>query len=188
MGGVMKKIVIGLCGKAGAGKTTAARILEEDRGFVRLPFAGPLKAMARAFGLSAAEMTLFKEIPLERLNWKTPRQFMQFLGTEFGRKLIGENVWVYAWSASLGESAVENFGDILVVADDVRFENEAVAIREEGGLVIEITRAGAGSASGAGHASEAGVVPDITIANDGSEEDLSRALMAALVRAGSNFP
>ncbi len=165
----MSKIIIGFTGKAGAGKTTAARILAQERGFTVLSFASPIKAMARAFGLTAADMTIYKEVPHGRLNGKTPRQFQQMLGTEFGRNLIGPDVWLASWHDGLSESMVENFGDILVATDDCRFENEAAAIRAEGGIVVEIQRDGAGSASGGSHTSEAGVVADLSIFNDGTE-------------------
>jgi hypothetical protein len=246
MGGVIMRLV-GFCGDAGAGKSTAARILEEEHGFVILPFAGPMKAMALAFGLSKDEVFNSKETPprtelpekmstvlakkmltrlvpigrfyaseqrplselaglsgaaavaslvdwydAERESIKTPRHFLQKLGTEWGRERISDNVWIDAWKRDALQAQLEAVADacdslalLRAVADDVRFENEAAAIRKEGGLVIEITRAGAGSASGAGHASEAGVVPDITIANDGSEEDLSREIMVVLARAGT---
>lgn len=178
----MRKIIIGFSGLAGAGKSTAARILADHHRFTVLPFAGPLKAMTRAFGLTAAEMTIDKELPLQRLNGRSPRQFMQLLGTEFGRDLIGPNVWVDAWRNSLGESAAEHFGDILAAADDVRFENEAAAIRAEGGLVVRIEREGAGSVTGAGHSSEAGVVADITITNDGSPAEFAAQVLGLLDR------
>lgn len=147
--------IIGLCGLAGSGKTTIANYLVEHHGFVRLPFAGPLKAMAAAFGLGPREMAGdLKETPSDLLCGKTPRQFMQLLGTEFGRELIGADVWVRAWERALGGIAVDGFQPLRVVADDLRFANEAAAIRRRGGVVVQLIRDGAGSASGAGHASE----------------------------------
>lgn len=147
--------IIGLCGLAGSGKTTIANHLVEHHGFVRLPFAGPLKAMAAAFGLGPRELAGdLKEVPSDLLCGRTPRQFMQLLGTEFGRELIGENVWVRAWERALGDLATDGFRPLRVVADDMRFPNEAAAIRARGGVVVQLIREGAGSASGGGHASE----------------------------------
>lgn len=147
--------IIGLCGLAGSGKTTIANHLVEHHGFVRLPFAGPLKAMAGAFGLGPRELAGdLKEVPSDLLCGRTPRQFMQLLGTEFGREMIGEDVWVRAWERALGELAVDGFKPLRIVADDLRFENEAAAIRRRGGVVVQLIREGAGSATGGRHVSE----------------------------------
>jgi hypothetical protein len=186
---------VGFTGLAGSGKSTAARILADEFGFIVLPFAGPLKAMTRAFGLTAREMAGdLKEAPCDALGGKTPRQFMQMLGTEFGRQMIGENVWVKAWER--GASDLDTDADLtdpcdpsarpLVVADDVRFANEAAAIRSRGGRVIRIERPGAGSASGAGHASERqDFTPDRVIRNTGSEAALRGQLLLALREFGA---
>lgn len=155
-------MIIGFAGLAGSGKTTAARMLEEEADFVRLPFAGPLKAMGRAFGLTPHEMAGdLKEAPCAALCGRTPRQFLQALGTDFGRNMIGENVWVEAWRRAVEKErldAVASFCEadppFNIVVDDVRFPNEVAAIEAMGGVVVRIDRPGAGSASGAGHPSE----------------------------------
>lgn len=178
-------MIIGLCGLAGSGKTTAARHLEAEHGFTVLPFAGPLKRMARAFGLTLREMAGdLKEAPCDALCGRTPRQFMQWLGTEFGRQMIGEDVWVNAWRRTVREAHMDAIADLCdedararIVADDVRFPNEAAAIRAMGGIVIRIERPGAGSSSGAGHASETqGFPADLVILNTGTEADLKRQI------------
>jgi hypothetical protein len=68
-----------------------------------------------------------------------------------------------------------------VVADDVRFANEAVAVVTLGGYVLRIERVGAGSASGAAHDSEMQTFEATAqLRNDGSIRDLGRSVEAAL--------
>jgi len=113
---------------------------------------------------------------------------MQWLGTEWGRNLIGEGFWIAAWQAATQAGHLQHpTGGLvpLIVADDVRFANEAKAIRDRGGLVVRIERPGAGSASGAGHASERmDFVPDRIIRNTGDLVAFHRAIddLAASLR------
>ncbi|PZU95022.1 MAG: hypothetical protein DI527_02020 [Chelatococcus sp.] len=170
---------IGFCGAAGAGKSTAAERMVKRWRFNHVRFAGPLKAMLAALGLSVEQLDgALKEEPTPLLCGRTPRQAMQWLGTEWGRELIGSEFWIAAWRAAVERAPGfhgpgpafrgETGFDRLIVADDVRFANEAQAIRDRGGLVVRIERAGAGSASGPGHASErAEFVPDRIIRNSG---------------------
>lgn len=184
---------IGICGPAGAGKSTAAERLVERWRFNRVRFAGPLKAMMLALGLDPAQVDGDrKEEPSALLCGRTPRQAMQWLGTEWGRNLIGEGFWIAAWQAAvervspdLNSLSQAVRGVRLIVADDVRFANEAKAIRDRGGLVIRIERPGAGSTSGAGHASERmDFVPDRIIRNTGDLAAFHRAIddLAASLR------
>lgn len=118
----------------------------------------------------------------DRPAWRTPRIFLQRLGTEWGRQRIYSEIWVEAWRHNVALEAVEHFGAEIIVADDCRFENEARAIRAEGGKIVRIERPGSGSASGAAHASENGVKPDITIQNDGPPEVLRARILGILDR------
>jgi len=174
---------IGFCGPAGAGKSTAAEHLMLKWHFQRVRFAGPLKAMMLALGLDPAQVDGDrKEEPSALLCGRTPRQAMQWLGTEWGRNLIGEGFWIAAWQAAVersppGQPWTE--APKLIVADDVRFANEAKAIRDRGGLVIRIERPGAGSASGGDHASECmDFVPDRIIRNTGDLAAFHKAIDA----------
>src|SRR5262245_6513313 len=89
--------IIGLTGKLKSGKTEAALHLCK-KGFTRVRFAGPLKNMMTCLQLTDAEIEgMLKEQPCDLLCGKTPRYAMQTIGTEWGRALIGEDLWVNAW-------------------------------------------------------------------------------------------
>ncbi|XUM19730.1 deoxynucleotide monophosphate kinase [Bradyrhizobium oligotrophicum S58] len=138
------RTIIAFTGLAGAGKSTAAAHLVKLRGFERVRFAGPLKAMMAALGCTAAEIDGDrKETPCDLLGGKTPRWAMQTLGTEWGRQLIGPDLWIRAWRAAVDRLPAGT----PVVVDDCRFPNEAEAIRSAGGVVVRLERPGAGTAS-----------------------------------------
>ena len=131
-------MLIGFAGKAGAGKTTAARFLEREHHFKRVRFAEPLKLMLRALGLSWEEIDgAFKEKPCDLLCGLTPRYAQQTLGTDWGRKLMGIDLWVNAWKREV--EPLLNAGARIVV-DDVRFPNEEAALRELGGVLVNVRR------------------------------------------------
>lgn len=138
------RTIVAFTGLAGAGKSTAAMHLAKSRGFERVRFAGPLKAMMAALGCTTAEIDGDrKEMPCELLGGKTPRWAMQTLGTEWGRQLIGDDLWIRAWQAAVDRLPA----GVPVVVDDCRFPNEAAAVCAAGGIIVRIDRPGAGTAS-----------------------------------------
>lgn len=166
-----RPLVIGFCGAIGAGKTTAAQHLVDRHGLERVRFAGPLKSMMRALGLSEREIDGdLKETPSALLCGRTPRHAMQTLGTEWGRDLVAPDLWISVWR----RQAIAACSRGGVVADDVRFPNEVAAIRALGGIVVRVDRPGTATS---GHASELQpLVPDMAIANDGDAAALSAAV------------
>lgn len=163
------RTLIAFTGLAGSGKSTAAKYLVEHHGFTRVRFAGPLKDMMRALGLTEAEIEGDrKETPCDLLGGKTPRFAMQTIGTEWGRDIVAQDLWIRAFNASLAKVPA----GVPVVVDDARFPNEADAIVAAGGVLVRIVRPGAGSGA-AGHSSEAHTLPCVaTIENASSEGDL----------------
>ncbi len=120
---------------------------------VRHRFAGPLKAMLRTLGLTEAQVDGDeKETPCELLSGHTPRMAMVTLGTEWGRMLIGKDLWV---NATMLRVDTDLAAGRLVVIDDLRFDNEALAVRARGGLIIQLERPGVVYTGE--HASEVGV-------------------------------
>ena len=140
--------VLGLSGYAGAGKTTAANYLEREYGFTRRHIATPLRAMLkellRANGLDDQTIWAYLEGPLKEdlipELGRTGRYLQIKLGTEFGREMIGTDVWVDTWERSVkpGDNPMN---------DSVRFPNEERKIRDMGGFTILIDRPGKGPAS-----------------------------------------
>lgn len=161
-----ERVLIAFTGLAGAGKSTAAAHLVKHRGFTRVRFAGPLKAMMAALGCTEAEIDgALKETPCELLGGRTPRHAMQTLGTEWGRDLIAPDLWIRAFNAAL--PATGN-----VVVDDCRFPNEAAAVTAAGGILVRIERPGAGT-TGYQHSSETHALPAaVTLHNTLSERNL----------------
>lgn len=167
-------MIIGLCGLAGSGKSAVAKTLVRHYGYVRRPFAFPLKRMVAALNIDAELLdgpSAVKERPLPELDGKTLRHTLQTLGTEWGRTHMGPDFWVNQWLRTAPNYA-------FVVADDVRFANEERAVRSLGGIVVRVDRHGAGSKVGAAHASERIdlLKPDYIIVNDGDLADLEDAV------------
>jgi len=142
------------------------------------PFAAPLKRMIEALGVDRKHLygtPAEKAEPLPLFGGLTARHAMQTLGTEWGRQCIGNNFWVTAWFATMPTSPV-------VIADDVRFENEARAIINGGGLVIQVVRDLDDLNRTPKHASEdfARVPFSVRVINDKCPTILQRRLVEAL--------
>jgi hypothetical protein len=168
--------LIGLAGKAGSGKDTVADHLV-DRGWERYALAGPLKrGLCATFGLSMEHFT-DRDLKEQVIEWigKSPRQLAQLYGTEFGRQLVADDIWLrIAEQAYLHACASHAAGFVVT---DVRFVNEARWIRSMGGEVWRLERCGAGTVST--HVSElplADDLVDVSILNDRSFDDLYRVV------------
>lgn len=167
--------VVALAGAAGSGKSTSSAFLVKH-GYTLVKFAGPLKDMCRAIGMTEVMIEGdLKEVPAKMLQGRTPRQFMQWLGTEFGRDMIGQRFWIDLWHERV--NLVLGRGGKVVV-DDCRFSNEAAAVRHCRGTIIRLV--GRGGIAGAHSSEQADFDPDFEIANTGSINDLHQALAAAI--------
>lgn len=154
-------MIIGIVGVAGSGKTIVSRHLVESAGYRKLSFAAPLKRMLRAgFGMTEEQLDGSLKTSTDRtVCSRTPRYLMQTLGTEWGRRMVGPDVWAQLWR----RDALELGGDI--VADDVRFPNEAEAIRALGGVIWRVHRPGLNVDSHASERSQKRIDEDELIMN-----------------------
>lgn len=150
-------MIIGLLGFAGSGKSEVAKFLWSEYGFKRINFKDSLvKEMKQRLPL-VLELIAQKEYasvdaPLSsKIKWlfvdKPPlmRALLQNYGTELRRR-DNPDYWVEQWTYSLSSAGRK------VVADDVRFTNEADAVLIQGGILVKVEKAGLEPKSG--HTSE----------------------------------
>lgn len=174
--------VIGITGKAGSGKDTFAGYLKEalDKGSrvkglvyvdqIARPIKDALGAMLNMPVTDLEDRELKEKSLLDDLELDyTPRQLMQTLGTEWGRKL-DQDIWLKLLEPML--EIYSDFGAQFCLVTDVRFSNEQDWIENRGGCVIEIYRPLATPTSA--HSSELGISrePDYFITNEGSLKGL----------------
>lgn len=149
--------LIGLTGRAGSGKdTVAAKLrlvwwaLDQRRTTVPrtavLAFADPIRDMLRQIGVPDVHMhdRALKEQPVPGIG-RSYRELAQTLGTEWGRQLVADDLWVRLMAERLRESvaAAEDVGMArLAIITDVRLPNEAALVRELGGVLVRIERPG----------------------------------------------
>jgi hypothetical protein len=177
--------IIGLVGFKQSGKSTAATHLEQKYGFVRHNFKDALVAeIKEKFPdlLREIENQYFRnrffacDISLKNgfdlFTTKPPlmRALMQNYGTEVRRK-DDPDYWVKEWIDKLHYLA-DMCGHEKFVTDDVRFLNEANAIKMGSGTIIRLVRTDI--TTGGDHKSETEqleIVPDHTITVGPGEHD-----------------
>lgn len=130
-------MIIGLCGFKRSGKTTVANYLKEEHGFKSLNFKDSLiEELKQNFPDLLDTIGLIQDRTIDELLVEKPplmRALMQNYGTEV-RRGDDPDYWVKRWK----EKCLEAEGNIVV--DDVRFENEANALAEQGGILIRVVR------------------------------------------------
>lgn len=185
--------MIGLAGLMGSGKNEVANMLCDIGGYVEYAFAYKLRE-------EVAEILRTKRIPhdyppaiiptavhyfgkVDKV-WEKPteigmRKLLQWHGTEYRRRLYGDDYWVK-------QTFQEIFMLPKVVLTDVRFQNEYDAIKYDGGEVWLVRRSDREHVYNAAHVSEHFVKTlgphnvDRVIDNDGSLEDLYEKVREAL--------
>lgn len=134
--------LVGMMGKKRSGKNTYADRLSDAHGFAQVAFATPLRRMALAIDPYVYPGTRLSGL-VRSLGWEEAkdhgevRRLLQVIGTDAGRNVLGADVWV---SLATAEVAKLRAAGRPVVITDVRFPNEAKAIRDAGGLLVRVTR------------------------------------------------
>lgn len=175
-------LLIGLTGKAFAGKDLVAMHLHRQHGFFKMAFADPLReGLKTMFGLGDWNFTpAGKESTIEWIG-KSPRELMQTLGTEWGRDQVHVEIWCRLMDQRIRARKAAGMG--LIVISDVRFLDEARFIHSHGGHIWRIVRPGAETTEHSDHPSEQEglrIVEDAAILNDGTIEELKEQVDEAV--------
>lgn len=160
--------LIAFSGPMGSGKSTAVQYLVDRIENIKLiKFAGPLYDM-QEFIYRRVEKVY--KLPAGFIK---DRQLLQWLGTEWGRSRNPE-MWVKLFENDVvGTLSQGN----PVICDDLRFNNEAIIVKQLGGAIIKL-RTNKNheriDTSLSAHASETGIddkYADFIIDNNGTLED-----------------
>lgn len=134
-------LVVGLHGKAGCGKNTAADFFAyQNKAEVirQLAFgAGVKKATSSFFNIPIHEFYDHKDEVSVRWGM-THRSMLQKVGTEFARNMISKDFWVLYLMPEM-EDLLKDGTDVILITD-VRFENEAEWVTKMGGYMVQIVR------------------------------------------------
>lgn len=132
-----KRSLVAFAGFKRSGKSASAEHLAGNFAYFRASFADPLRFMGRSIGLTAEQLTEFKDLPCERLGQRTGRDFMKAMGE------AGRGMWPDMW-AELLRHRIEPLldGGVCVVVDDARRENEVKTLHDLGGIVVWVNRPG----------------------------------------------
>lgn len=129
-------MIIGLCGKMGVGKDYIVNnfiipfLESHERNYMKLSLADQLKVNIMVqHGLS------YNELYENKTN--TSRSLLQREGTENGRVLLGEDIWIRYFDA--WKTVFDNRGFTDYIISDCRFKNEADWIKNNGGIIIKIS-------------------------------------------------
>lgn len=175
----MKPRLIAFCGVMGSGKSTAIKCLKDIQH-------APITLHKFAQTLYDIQEDIYWRIsPVHTRpdDFVKDRKLLQWLGTEWGRETIDKDLWTKLWFRNV-KTILEEYPNYFVVCDDLRFDNEAVLVKNLGGIIIKIDSDKANQridTNLSGHKSESGVnlsYIDYIIENNGSIDDLKTSLLS----------
>ena len=128
-------MLIGIHGKAGVGKDTAAAILIGAYGGRRFAFADPVREIAaKLFDLDVQDFDTQEKKALVDDRWNMSRRTMlQFVGTELVRQNLSDRHWIKL--LHLRRQHHKNGNHYIT---DCRFQNELDYVVQQGGFILHI--------------------------------------------------
>lgn len=170
-------IVVGISGRAGAGKDSLADELVRNHGFTRVGFADALKESllvlnpfvptdeGRGFE-RLSELVGREGWERAKRNYPEVRRLLQSLGAEAVRDRLGKDMWIH-----VADREVQRHDRVVI--PDVRYRNETDYVRGYGGIVVSIRRPLYSETDGTHSSEQTDRLPyDVLLINDGDLDDL----------------
>jgi len=134
-------MLIGISGQKFHGKDTLADLLVLHYHFHKISFADPIKLICKTlFNFNHDQLYGNLKETIDPIWNITPRSAFQFIGTDLFRNHMNELIpginqdfWIHCLLRNLNP-------ELHYVIPDVRFPNEAQAIKDKGGFIIKIIR------------------------------------------------
>jgi hypothetical protein len=194
--------LIGISGKLRSGKDTVADYLVQKYGWVKLGMSDPLNdalikldplilvpddsVVPRGYWRYQEIVTILeKHFPGDSYTQAKTipevRRLLQMLGTEIGRNMFGENVWVDLAADKIQRLRHEG-KDVIITG--IRFPNESLLIERLGGIRVLVERPGLANTDFSSHASEVSLdhdAVDLVIHNSSDLDHLYEAVDRLMV-------
>lgn len=187
--------LIGVSGKAGAGKDTVSGFIcdwfcenEPTTHVETIHLADPLKKTASVlFGVNIVNFYDRNLKEKRDTYWgMTYREMLQRLGTESVRDVFGEDFWIDRFRLEIEN---RNPKPKVVIVPDIRFDNEAKFIRNHGGVILAVVRPDLVEIEHNDHASERGIEVgprDIVLMNTYGLDELRDIVYTAMTDLADN--
>jgi dephospho-CoA kinase len=136
--------IIAICGARRCGKDTLAHILEEHYGYKHLKISQELKSIvSQLFSFNQEQLENDNKDFVDERYGITPREIMQFFGTEMMQYKLGEllpSMGKKFWIKLFIERYIKTNPYEKIVVSDMRFIHEYEELKKYNALVVQIKR------------------------------------------------
>lgn len=179
--------IIGITGRKFCGKDTLGNFFVENKGYQKIAYADALKDAVKAiFDFDDEQLNGSKKEVVDEFWNKTPRQVLQFVGTDLFRNHtqelmpnVGKDIWCQVVKRKILNKLNCNPNAKFVITD-ARFQNEVDVVKQLGGTVIKLNR---NTGCVDNHESESlidSLYCDHQYENNGSKEELYQQVLSQL--------
>lgn len=184
-------MIIGICGKPGAGKDTIANILLEEYAFKKAEFKTPMNTIVKAV-FAVPDQYIFdrveRENPIPGWDDLTVRKILQQTGTIF-RDAFGPDIWAKSlWARIMSENHDKWAISDVRTPEDISFIKTQAKASGMECVLVKVIRPGYGATTSGGYPNHKlesyELDSDFLVNNDGSIDELRVKIVGILKTLG----